>query len=37
MSQADFDATFEAAVRLQVEAYNAGEPQRAMAEFLAKR
>lgn len=37
VSQADFDATFEAAVSLQIEAYNAGEPQRAMAKFLDKR
>ncbi len=37
IGQAEFDAVFEDAVRLQVEAYEAGEPQRAMAEFLAKR
>ena len=37
IGEAEFDAVFEDAVRLQVEAYKAGEPQRAMAEFLAKR
>jgi enoyl-CoA hydratase/carnithine racemase len=36
-TQAGFDAAFEAGARLQAEAYASGEPQAAMAAFLAKR
>ena len=35
--QAGFDAVFEAATRLQREAYASGEPGRVMAEYFAKR
>ena len=37
MTQAGFDETFEAAARLQRAAYESGEPQKIMAEFLARR
>lgn len=37
LSQADYDATIEAAVRIQTEAFRTGEPQRVAAEFLAAR
>jgi enoyl-CoA hydratase/carnithine racemase len=36
-SQAGFDAVFEAATRLQRQAFESGEPQQVMAEFFAKR
>ena len=35
--QAAFDAVFEAATRLQREAYDSGEPQQVIAEYFAKR
>ncbi len=37
MTQAGFDETFAAAGRLQRAAYQSGEPQRIMGEFLARR
>jgi len=37
VTQSAFDATFEAGARLQAEAYASGEPQTAMAAFMAKR
>lgn len=37
VTQPGFDAAFEAAMRLQPEAWRSGEPQRLMAAFLAKR
>lgn len=36
-TQADLDATFERAARLQLEAYASGEPQSVMGRFLDKR
>jgi len=37
VTQAGFDAVFEAGARLQAEAYASGEPQKVMAAFLAKK
>ncbi|MSO70060.1 MAG: enoyl-CoA hydratase/isomerase family protein [Alphaproteobacteria bacterium] len=37
VTQAAFDATFEAGARLQAEAYASGEPQSVMAAFIAAR
>lgn len=37
LTQAGFDAAFEAGARLQREAYGSGEPQRVMTAFLDKR
>ena len=37
MTQAAFDSAFEAAARLQREAYESGEPQAVMARFFARR
>jgi hypothetical protein len=37
MTQAGFDAALAAGIRNQKESYGSGEPQRCMAEFLAKR
>jgi enoyl-CoA hydratase/carnithine racemase len=37
VTQAAFDAAFEAGARLQAEAYASGEPQAVMSAFIAKR
>ena len=37
LTQDGYDATIEAAVRVQTEAFRSGEPQRVAAEFLARR